>query len=215
MLTKEQNDLLTKVGPGTPMGEVMRRYWVPAILSWEIEEPDCPPVTTKLLGEELIAFRDTDGKVGGHFGIPADRILRPGDVHTFSFELIGPLGYWMELARMVIGNQYQHMDLVHLEETVAAYNAAADGGKDEFGKAKMHKIAKAPFYAAIMPITVNDSYGGLRINGNAQVVDLEGNVIPGLYAGGEASGGGSQHGIGRASVEGYMAATHAVLGQES
>jgi Xaa-Pro dipeptidase len=43
-----------------------------------------------------------DGKVGGHFGIPADRILRPGDVHTFSFELIGPLGYWMELARMVV-----------------------------------------------------------------------------------------------------------------
>jgi Xaa-Pro aminopeptidase len=42
-----------------------------------------------------------DGKVGGHFGIPADRILRPGDVHTFSFELIGPLGYWMEFSRMV------------------------------------------------------------------------------------------------------------------
>ena len=43
-----------------------------------------------------------DDKVGGHFGIPADRILRPGDVHTFSFELIGPLGYWMELSRMVV-----------------------------------------------------------------------------------------------------------------
>lgn len=43
-----------------------------------------------------------DGKVGGHFGVPADRVLRRGDVHTFSFELIGPLGYWMELARMVV-----------------------------------------------------------------------------------------------------------------
>jgi Xaa-Pro aminopeptidase len=43
-----------------------------------------------------------EGKIGGHFGIPADRILRPGDIHTFSFELIGPLGYWMELARMVV-----------------------------------------------------------------------------------------------------------------
>jgi Xaa-Pro aminopeptidase len=42
-----------------------------------------------------------DGTVGGHFGIPHDRVLRPGDVHTFSFELIGPLGYWMELSRMV------------------------------------------------------------------------------------------------------------------
>lgn len=121
-----------------------------------------------------------------------------------------------ELARAVMGNQYQHMDLHHLEETVTKYNASADAGKDEeFGKATMHKIEKGPFYAAIMPVTVNDSYGGLRIDGNAQVVDLDGNPIPGLYAGGEASGGGSQHGIGRASVEGYMAATHAVLGQSA
>jgi predicted oxidoreductase len=74
----------------------------------------------------------------------------------------------------------------------------------------MHKIETGPFYAAIMPVGVNDSYGGLRIDGNAQVVDLEGNPIPGLYAGGEASGGGRQHGIGRAAVQGYMAATHAV-----
>ncbi|HYC82846.1 MAG TPA: M24 family metallopeptidase, partial [Solirubrobacterales bacterium] len=43
-----------------------------------------------------------DGTVGGHFGIPADRVLGRGDVHTFSFELIGPLGYWMELSRMVV-----------------------------------------------------------------------------------------------------------------
>ena len=43
-----------------------------------------------------------DGSVGGHFGIPADRVLGRGDVHTFSFELIGPLGYWMELSRMVV-----------------------------------------------------------------------------------------------------------------
>ena len=42
-----------------------------------------------------------DGTIGGHFGVPADRVLGPGDVHTFSFELIGPTGYWMELSRMV------------------------------------------------------------------------------------------------------------------
>jgi nitrite reductase/ring-hydroxylating ferredoxin subunit len=46
------------------MGELMRRYWIPALLSWELAEPDCPPVTIKLLGEELVAFRQTDGKVG-------------------------------------------------------------------------------------------------------------------------------------------------------
>ena len=64
MLTEEQNESLCRVGPGTPMGELMRRYWVPSILSWELAEPDCPPVTIKLLGEELVAFRQTDGKVG-------------------------------------------------------------------------------------------------------------------------------------------------------
>ena len=116
-----------------------------------------------------------------------------------------------ELARMVTGNKWQHSHLKHLVETVAKYNAAADAGKDEeFEKPVMHKIETGPFYAAIMPIGVNDSYGGLRIDGNAQVVDLSGNPIKGLYAGGEASGGGRQHGIGRAAVQGYMAATHAV-----
>jgi hypothetical protein len=115
-----------------------------------------------------------------------------------------------ELARMVVGNKYQHMHLKYLVETVARYNAAADAGDDEFEKQTIHKIETGPFYAAIMPIGVNDSYGGLRINGNAQVVDLSGNPIAGLYAGGEASGGGRQHGIGRAAVQGYMAASHAV-----
>ena len=46
------------------MGELMRRYWIPALLSWELPEPDCAPVRVKLLGEELIAFKDTDGKIG-------------------------------------------------------------------------------------------------------------------------------------------------------
>lgn len=64
MLTAEQNETLTRVGPGTPMGDLMRRYWVPALLSWEIAEPDSPPVIVKLLGEELVAFRDTNGRVG-------------------------------------------------------------------------------------------------------------------------------------------------------
>lgn len=116
-----------------------------------------------------------------------------------------------ELARKVMENPYQKMPLTYLEETIARYNGFAESGTDEeFEKPVMHKIETGPFYAAIIPIAVNDSYGGLRINGKAQVVDLYGQVIPGLYAGGEASGGGRQHGIGRATVTGYMAATHAV-----
>jgi phenylpropionate dioxygenase-like ring-hydroxylating dioxygenase large terminal subunit len=64
MLSREDNALLTQVSPGAPMGDTMRRYWVPALLSWELPEPDCPPVRVKLLGEDLVAFRDTQGRIG-------------------------------------------------------------------------------------------------------------------------------------------------------
>ena len=64
MLTREQNDLLTQTGPGTPMGDLFRRYWIPALHAEEIEGADCDPVRLKLLGEELIAFRDSDGRIG-------------------------------------------------------------------------------------------------------------------------------------------------------
>ena len=64
MTPHEQNDFLTLTGPGTPTGALMRRYWIPALLSSEIPEPDCPPVRLKLLSERLIAFRDTAGRVG-------------------------------------------------------------------------------------------------------------------------------------------------------
>jgi len=64
MLRKEINDLLTQTGTGTPAGEFFRQYWTPALLAEELPENDCPPVRVKLLGERLIAFRDTDGKYG-------------------------------------------------------------------------------------------------------------------------------------------------------
>ncbi len=64
MLSREENALLTRVEPGTPMGATMRRYWVPALLVREVPEPDSPPVRVRLLGEDLIAFRDTRGRVG-------------------------------------------------------------------------------------------------------------------------------------------------------
>ncbi len=64
MFSREENELLTRVGPGTPMGELMRRYWIPALLSEEVPVPDCPPVKVRLLGEGLVAFRDSKGRVG-------------------------------------------------------------------------------------------------------------------------------------------------------
>ena len=64
MLTQHENDTLARVGPGTTMGNLFRRYWLPALLSWELPEPDCPPVRLRLLGEDLVAFRDSTGAVG-------------------------------------------------------------------------------------------------------------------------------------------------------
>ena len=64
MLTKEQNDYVCRTGPGTPMGNLFRRYWLPVLLSEELPGPDCPPVRAKILSERLIAFRDTEGKLG-------------------------------------------------------------------------------------------------------------------------------------------------------
>lgn len=63
MLTAANNEMLCRVGPGTPMGNLMREYWVPACLSSELKA-DGEPMRLLLLGEQLIAFRDTDGKVG-------------------------------------------------------------------------------------------------------------------------------------------------------
>ena len=64
MLARDDNERVTRVGPGTPMGATMRRYWLPALLGWELPEPDCAPVRVKLLGEELVAFRDSRGRIG-------------------------------------------------------------------------------------------------------------------------------------------------------
>lgn len=64
MFTSDDNERLTRVGPGTPMGEVLRRFWIPALLPEELPEPDCAPVRVRLLCEDLIAFRDTDGRIG-------------------------------------------------------------------------------------------------------------------------------------------------------
>jgi phthalate 4,5-dioxygenase oxygenase subunit len=64
VLSHDDNVRLTRVGPGTPMGETFRRYWIPALLSEELAEADGAPVRVRLLCEDLVAFRDTEGRVG-------------------------------------------------------------------------------------------------------------------------------------------------------
>lgn len=64
MLSHEDNRLLTEVGPGTPMGELFRHFWIPVLLAEEVPHADSDPVRARILGEDLIAFRDTSGRVG-------------------------------------------------------------------------------------------------------------------------------------------------------
>jgi phthalate 4,5-dioxygenase len=64
MLSRNDNELLTQVGAGTPMGDLLRQYWMPAALSAELAQCDAPPLRVKLLGEKLLAFRDSTGQVG-------------------------------------------------------------------------------------------------------------------------------------------------------
>src|SRR5213079_1038617 len=80
-----------------------------------------------------------------------------------------------ELARLVVGNRFQRMPLKYLEQTVARFNGFVAAGKDtDFEKPTMHRIDKAPFYAALIPFAVNDSIGGLKIDGHCQVIDIYG-----------------------------------------
>src|SRR5688500_7511555 len=64
MRSTSENELLCRVGPGRCMGDLMRQYWIPAVRSDELPAPDCPRVRIRLLGEDLIAFRDTSGDTG-------------------------------------------------------------------------------------------------------------------------------------------------------
>lgn len=73
MLTEEKTELLCRVGPGTVMGDMMRQYWLPFLHDFELR-PDDPPLRVRLLGEDLIAFRDTSGR----FGLIGDRCAHRG-----------------------------------------------------------------------------------------------------------------------------------------
>jgi phthalate 4,5-dioxygenase len=64
MLSREDNELMCRVGPGTAMGQALRRYWVPILSSYQLPQPDGDPVKVEVFGEQYVAFRDTHGTVG-------------------------------------------------------------------------------------------------------------------------------------------------------
>jgi succinate dehydrogenase/fumarate reductase flavoprotein subunit len=108
-----------------------------------------------------------------------------------------------------IANKFQRKPIPSavLQDTITKYNSYVDAGKDpDFGKpSPKYKIATPPFYAAWAMPVIHDTRAGLRINAKGQVVDLSGNVIPGLYCGGETAGGFSLHALARCTVQGRIA----------
>ena len=168
-----------------------------------------------------------EGSVAPHYHAgPVWAIFDQGAVDRMGWELRYPYvsetnGQYFkadtieELAHKIHeGNPYQRVPMIHLSDTVERWNGFVDEGVDEdFDRgedAPMFRIDSPPFYALSIMVIWHDSYGGLRINGRAQVVDMQGQPIPGLYAGGEVAGGVNKHGLGRGLVQGYMAGTNAV-----
>jgi succinate dehydrogenase/fumarate reductase flavoprotein subunit len=119
-------------------------------------------------------------------------------------------------AAVVMPHQRLPMLGEELRATIERYNSFVDSGSDDdFGKpAPQYKIAKPPFYAAWATPVLHDSLSGLRINAKCQVMDLRGEVIPGLFCGGESAGGFSQHGLARAICQGLIAARNAAASLE-
>jgi len=117
-----------------------------------------------------------------------------------------------ELADRIV-NKYQtpSMPASALQRTVARYNGFVNAGTDEdFGKSEpRYKIQTPPFYAAWATPVLHDARVGLRINAKCQVVDMQGQVIPGLYCGGESAGGFSLHGLARCTTQGRIAGLNA------
>ena len=111
--------------------------------------------------------------------------------------------------------KYQRVPMppAELEATVSRYNSYVDAGEDkEFGKpSPRYKIAKPRFFAAWSTPVLHDTRAGLRINAQCQVIDMGGEIIPGLYCGGESAGGFSEHGLARCIVQGLIAARYAAL----
>jgi urocanate reductase len=125
-----------------------------------------------------------------------------GAGYFFSADTLAELAAKIEM-------QYQTlpMDPRLLEESVTRYNSFVDTGVDaDFAKpTPKYKIQKPPFYAAWSTPVLHDTLCGLRTNNRCQVLDLQGQVISGLYAVGETQGGFPQHGLGRCSLFGRVA----------
>jgi phthalate 4,5-dioxygenase len=133
MLTPQENERLTRVGPGTPMGDVFRRYWLPAALSSELPDPGGAPVRVRLLGEDLIAFRATDGTAGFIESYPAHEAGGIVWAYLGPEEAPPPPGY--ELLRVPATHRF--VSKTHEE---CNYLQALEGGLDTAHSSFLHNM---------------------------------------------------------------------------
>ena len=157
-------------------------------------------------GGPIWAIFDADAVAREHW-LPAPPHVDCAEGLFFSADTLADLA-----SKIVMKYQRVPMPPDNLQRTVARYNSFVESGTDEdFGKPKpLYKIATPPFHAAWATPVIHDTRMGLRINAHCQVMDMNGQVIPGLYCGGESAGGFSQHGLARATCQGYIAGKHAV-----
>jgi succinate dehydrogenase/fumarate reductase flavoprotein subunit len=157
-------------------------------------------------GGPIWAIFDADA-VARETWTPAPPHVDSGAGFFFAADSLGALA-----AKIKMKYQRVAMPPQTLIDTVARYNAFVDAGNDaDFGKPKpLYKIVKPPFYAAWATPVIHDTRAGLRINARCQVIDMNGEAIPGLYCGGESAGGFSMHGLPRAVCQGFIAGREAV-----
>ena len=155
-------------------------------------------------GGPIWAVFDADGAAREKWPCAPPRI----DPNGWFFQASTPA----ELAARIV-NPYQARPMAPqaLEDTIRRYNSFVDAGRDaDFGKpGPMFKIQTPPFYAAWSTPCPHDALTGLRINARCEVVDMQGQVIPGLYCGGESAGGFRLHGLARCLVQGRIAGQEA------
>ena len=176
-----------------------------AAMSSVILNPDSP-TDAKRVGGPIWAVFDADTVARNKWNVTYPDVDVKGG-RFFSGNTIA------ELAGNIVNKYFDSvkMSATVLQDTVTRYNSFVDKGVDEdFNKPKpLYKLQKPPFYAAWATPCPHDTLTGLRINGQCQVVDIYGKVIPSLYAAGEAAGGHQVHGHGKVITAGYTAGTNA------
>ncbi len=189
--------------------EDSREYdWLAAAMGSAILDADTDDA--KRVGGPIWAIFDADQVARQEWNVTGSPDVDIENGYFYSADTLA------ELAAKIVNKFYEGypMPPANLEETVARYNSFVDSGVDEdFGReTPQFKIQTPPFYAAWATPAGHDTLSGIWVNGKFQVLDVNGGVIPGLYAAGESATGQGMHGHGKNISSAYAVATNIVEG---